>query len=139
MPGSGRCSILQGMVRQTGRVDPFRNLQIGLAGVVEQFGQIQAHGGILIEQEFFEHRLVDHYHLLHVGSGEVHGGTRIFAGLMMTEDSPARAEADQATASYSDGASQEPSVRNSMVASVLAEMALSGGVSSLTSSMYGSG
>jgi hypothetical protein len=53
-------------------------LQVGSAGVVEQFGQVQTHGGILIEQEFFEHRLVDRDHLLHVGPGEVHGGARIF-------------------------------------------------------------
>jgi hypothetical protein len=45
---------------------------------MEQFGQVQTHGGILIEQEFFEHRLVDRDHLLYVGPGEVHGGARIF-------------------------------------------------------------
>jgi hypothetical protein len=74
------------MPRQTGLVDPFRNLQVGFAGVVEQFGEVQAHGRILIEQELFEHRLVDRDHLLHVGSGEVHFAARIFAGFMTVED-----------------------------------------------------
>jgi hypothetical protein len=64
-------------MRQIRLVDPFRNLQIGSAGVIEQFGQIQAHDRILIEQEFFEHRLVDCNHLLHVGPREVHGGALI--------------------------------------------------------------
>jgi hypothetical protein len=138
MPVSGGCSILQEVVRQTRLADPFRDLQIGPAGILEQFRQFQAHGRILIEQELFEQRLMDRYHLLQVGPGEVHCGHRIFAGLMTAEDSPASAEADYATASYSDGASQNPSVRNRMLASVLAEIALTGGVRSLTSSMYGS-
>jgi hypothetical protein len=66
------------MVRQTSLVDPFGNLQIGFASVVKQFGQVKVGGGSLIEQELFEHRLVDRDHLLHVGPGEVHGGARIF-------------------------------------------------------------
>jgi hypothetical protein len=74
------------MLRQTGLVDPFRNLQVGLAGVAEQFGQVQAHSRILIEQELFEHSLVDSDHLLHIGPGEVHGDARIFAGFMTAED-----------------------------------------------------
>ena len=139
MPGSGRCSILKGLPRQTRLVDPFRNLQVGPAGVVEQFGQVQAHGRSFIEQKLFEHRLVDSDHLLHVVPGEVHGGARMFAGLMLVKISLAGPEANYATASYSDGASQEPSIRNITAGSVLAEIAFSGGVSSLTSSMYGSG
>jgi hypothetical protein len=63
-------------------------LQIGPAGILEQFGQLKAHGRILIEQELFEQRLVDRYHLLQVGPGEVHCGPRIFAGLMTAEDFP---------------------------------------------------
>jgi hypothetical protein len=73
-------------MRQTGLVNPFRNLQIGFAGVVEQFCKVQAHSRILVEQELFEHRLVDRDHLLHVGPGEVHGGARIFAGFVAAED-----------------------------------------------------
>jgi len=61
-------------------------LQVGFAGILEQFGQFKTNGGILIEQEPFEHRLVDRDHLLHVGPGKVHGGARIFAGLMAAED-----------------------------------------------------
>jgi hypothetical protein len=38
-------------------------LQVGFAGIVEQFGQFQAHGRVL-DQELFEHRLVDRDHLL---------------------------------------------------------------------------
>jgi hypothetical protein len=39
-------------------------LQVGPAGVLEQVGQIEAHGRAVIEQELFEHRLVDRDHLL---------------------------------------------------------------------------
>jgi hypothetical protein len=67
------------MLRQKRFVDPFRNLQVGLGGVVEQFGKVQAYGRILCEQQLFEHRLVDRDHLLHVGPGEIHDAARIFA------------------------------------------------------------
>jgi hypothetical protein len=52
------------MLTQTRFVDPFRNLQVGFAGVVEQFGQVQVHGRVFLDQEFFEHCLVDRDHLL---------------------------------------------------------------------------
>ena len=125
-----------GMLRQTGLVDPFGNLQVGPAGVAKQFGEFQAYGRVLCEQQPFEHRLVDRDHLLQINSGEVHGGARILAELMTTEIS--WIEANYAAASNFDGASQKPSVRNRTAVSVRSEMALSGGVSSLTSSIYGS-
>jgi len=65
-------------------------LQVGPAGVLEQFGQFQAHGRILIEQQLFEHRPVDRYHLLQIDEGEIHGVTGILSGLMTTEDFPRR-------------------------------------------------
>jgi len=52
----------------------------------------------------------------------------------VVENSPSYA----AAVSNSDGASQEPSIRNRMAGSVLTEIAFGGGMSSLTSSMYGS-
>src|SRR5450631_3188393 len=133
-PGSGKCSILKRMVRQTGLVDPFGDSQVGFARVLEQFGQFQAYGRILCEQQPFEHRLVDSDHLLQINSGEVHGGARILAEASMTAEI-SRDEAHYAAASYCDGASQKPSVRNRMAVSVRSEMALSGGVRSLTSSI----
>jgi hypothetical protein len=69
------------MPRQTSLVDPFRDLQVGRAGVVKQFRQVQAHGRILCEQQSFEHRLMDRDHLFQISSGEVHGGARILAEL----------------------------------------------------------
>jgi hypothetical protein len=77
------------MLGQTSLVDAFRNLQVGLTGVMEQFGEVEAHGRILCEQEFFEHRLVDRDHLLHVGPGEVHDFARIFAGFVTRKISSA--------------------------------------------------
>jgi len=67
------------MVRQIRFVDSFSNLQVGPAGVVKKFGQIDAYGRVLGEQQPFEHRLVDRDHLLQIGTGEVHGGARILA------------------------------------------------------------
>ena len=120
-------------MRQTGLVDPFRDLQVGFAGVAKQFGEFQAYGRVLCEQQPVEHGLVDSDHLLQINSGEVHGGARILAELMTTEIS--WIEANYAAASNFDGASQKPSVRNRTAVSVRSEMALSGGVSSLTSSI----
>jgi hypothetical protein len=65
------------MVRQIRLVDPFRNLQVRPAGVLEQLGKVKAYGRIFCEQQPFEHYLVDRHHLLHVGPGEVHGGAHI--------------------------------------------------------------
>ena len=138
MPASERCSISKELLRQTGLVDPFGDSQVGFAGVVEQFGEFQAYGRILCEQQPFEHRLVDSDHLLQINSGEVHGGARMLAEASITAEISWN-EAHYAAASNFDGASQKPSVRNRTAVSVLAEIALSGGVSSLTSSMYGSG
>ena len=72
---------MKGMLRQTGLVDPFGDLQVGFAGVVEKLGEFQAYGRIPCEQQPFEHRLVDRDHLLQISSGEVHGGARILAQL----------------------------------------------------------
>jgi hypothetical protein len=74
------------MLRQIRLVDPFRDLQVGPAGVVEQFSQFQAYARILIEQELFEHRLMNRDHLFHIGPGEVHGGALIFFGGFVTAD-----------------------------------------------------
>jgi len=46
---------------------------------VEQFGQVDAHGRVLGEQQPFKHRLVDCDHLLQISAGEVHGGARVLA------------------------------------------------------------
>ena len=105
MLGSGRCSILKGLLGQTRLVDPFRDLQVGFAGVLEQLGELQAYGRILCEQQPFEHRLVDSDHLLQINSGEVHGGARILAEGSMTAEI-SWDEAHYAAASNFDGASQ---------------------------------
>ena len=70
---------LEGNVRQTVLADALRDLQVRLAGVVEQLGQVQTDGRVLVEQQLLEHRLVDRDHLLQIGSGKVHGVARIFA------------------------------------------------------------
>ena len=101
---------MKGVVRQTSFVDPFGDLKVGLARVVEQFGQVDVHGSVLGEQQPFEHCLVDRNHLLQISTGEVHGSARILSALDDAEIS--WVEANYAAASKSDGASQEPSIRN---------------------------
>jgi hypothetical protein len=50
-------------------------LQIGLASVLEQFGELRTHILVLFEKKLFEHRPVDADHLLKMGSEKVHGNT----------------------------------------------------------------
>jgi len=121
-PASGRCSILK---VQALLADALRDLQVRLASVLKKLGQVLSDWGMLIEQQLLEHRLVDRNHLPQIRAGKVHGLARIFAGSICTR---------YATASYSEGASQKPSVRNMTAGSVLTEIAFSGGVSSLMSS-----
>jgi hypothetical protein len=73
-------------MRQTSLVDPFRDLQVGFAGVVKQFGEFRAYGRIICEQQPFEHCLMDSDHLLQINSGEVHGGARILAEASMAAE-----------------------------------------------------
>lgn len=122
-PASGRCSILK---VQTVLADALRDLQVRLAGVLKKLGQVLTDCSILVEQQLLEHRLVDRDHLPQIRAGKVHGVARIFAGSIYVR---------YATASYSEGASQKPSIRNMTAGSVLTEIAFSGGVSSLTSSI----
>jgi hypothetical protein len=50
-------------------------LQIGLASVLEQFGEFRTHILVLLEKKLFEHGPVDADHLLQMGSEKVHGNT----------------------------------------------------------------
>ena len=111
---------------QTVLADALRDLQVRLAGILKKLGQVLPDCCILVEQQLLEHRLVDRDHLPQIRAGKVHGVARIFAGSIC---------ARYATASYSEGVSQKPSVRNMTAGSVLIEIAFSGGVSSLISSI----
>src|SRR5262245_50915915 len=53
-------------------VDAFRNLQVRLAGVLKELGQILSNCSILIEQQLLEHRLVDRDHLPQIRAGKIH-------------------------------------------------------------------
>jgi hypothetical protein len=47
-------------------------LQIGTPNILKQFGELWAHGGVVVEEELLKHCLVDRNHLLQIGSMEVH-------------------------------------------------------------------
>jgi hypothetical protein len=63
-------------------VDALRNLPVGLARVVKQLCQTQVDGCVIVEQQLFEHRLVNRDHLFQISSGEIHDAARNFAGSM---------------------------------------------------------
>ncbi len=56
--------------------NPFSDLQIGLPGVLEEFGKLRSNIPVLLEQQLFEHGAVDAHHLFQVGSEKVHENTR---------------------------------------------------------------
>ena len=114
--------------------DPFGDPQIGLCGVLEEFGKLRSDIRILVEQKLLEHHPVYADHFFELGSEKVHENTRLNVGSdWVVEDRCARRHA--AAVSYTDGESQEPSIRNRTAGSVLTEMAFGGGTSSLTSSV----
>lgn len=52
------------------------DLQIGLAGILEQFAEFRTHGRVVFEQQFFEHDAMDADHFLHMGSKKIHEKAR---------------------------------------------------------------
>ena len=133
MPGSGRCSIFQSQTGMTAVADLFGDLQIGLSGVLEEFGKLRSDIRILVEQKLLEHHPVYADHFFELGSEKVHENTRLNVGSDCAGDDVCVGR-QAAVVSYTDGASQEPSIRNRIAGSVLAEMAFGGGTSCLTSS-----
>ena len=113
--------------------DPFGDPQIGLCGVLEEFGKLRSDIRILVEQKLLEHHPVYADHFSELGSEKVHENTRLNVGSDCAGDDVCVGR-QAAVVSYTDGASQEPSIRNRIAGSVLAEMAFGGGTSCLTSS-----
>jgi len=60
----------------TAVADLFGDLQIGLSGVLEEFGKLRSEIRVLVEQKLFEHHPVDTDHFLESGSEKVHENTR---------------------------------------------------------------
>jgi hypothetical protein len=76
MPDSGKCSILNLLAGMAALADAFGDLQVGCAGILEKLGEFRANGGILFEQQLFEHDTVDADHLHQMGSEKVHENAR---------------------------------------------------------------
>lgn len=76
MQAVGKCSILNNLASFAALADVFGDLQIGLSGILEQFGQFRADGRVFLEQKLFKHDAVDADHLLEMGSEKVHESAR---------------------------------------------------------------
>jgi hypothetical protein len=57
--------------------DPIGDPQIGLSGVLEEFGKLRSNIRVLLEQQLFEHDAVDANHFFQLGSEKVHENTRL--------------------------------------------------------------
>jgi hypothetical protein len=65
-------SISKSLVGRATLVDLLRDFQIGAPDILKQFGELWAHGGVVVKQKPRKHCLVDRNHLLQIGSMEVH-------------------------------------------------------------------
>jgi len=101
--------------------DPLGDLQISLPGVLEEFGKLGSNIRDLLEQQPFEHDAVYADHVFQLGSEKVHKNTR-FECWSDGVDENARAGPQAAVVSYTDSASQEPSIRTRIAGSVLNEI-----------------
>ena len=61
---AGKCSILNRLTGPTALANARGNLQIGLPGILEQFGEFWTDRRVLLEQQLLEHDSVDADHLL---------------------------------------------------------------------------